>query len=261
MPRLEEATRPHTRLLKCTLAIEDSRAYWSRADGSAWVSAHQAFDEYWFGARSLGRIEVLLANLRARFAAFPSALRTLHRWPHMSPDTRRVICHWHLQLTDPLYRAFTGQHLVERRASPRPEVTRDAVVRWLGLQNTEGWTLSTRIEYASKLLSAAFAAGMLATNRDPRPILVPRVDDEALEYLLYLLRGPRIVGTWLDNPYLASVGLQGGPLEERLRRLPGLAFRRQGDLFDFGWRYPSLAVWADANLMSDFPLRAVGGVR
>jgi hypothetical protein len=63
--RPSEATRIHTRLLKCTLEVEDSRAYWShavRANGS--MTARRAFDEFWFGAKSLGRIEVLMANLR-----------------------------------------------------------------------------------------------------------------------------------------------------------------------------------------------------
>jgi len=40
----------------------------------------------------------------------------------MEPEARRVICHWHLQLTDPLYRSFTGGYLAERRAGTRPEV-------------------------------------------------------------------------------------------------------------------------------------------
>ncbi len=178
----------------------------------------------------------------------------------MGPETRRIICHWHLQLVDPLYRAFTGDYLVERRGDLRPEVTRDGVVRWLDLQSTAHWTLSTRIEYAGKLLSTALAAGLVASNRDPRRLLTPRVEDEALEYLLYLLRGIQITGTLLDNPYFASVGFAGSALEERVRRLPGIRFRRQGDLIDFGWLYPSLDAWADANLGTDLPLRAAGGI-
>lgn len=260
MPALAEAAQPHARLLKCTLAVEDARAYWSRTDGSEPVTARQAFDDYWFGARSLGRIEILLASLRARFDAFTPALAVLHRWSPMALETRRIICHWHLQLADPLYRAFTGDALVARRADPRPAVTRDAVIRWLEREETAHWTLSTRIEYAGKLLSTALAAGLVGSNRDPREILTPRVEDEALEYLLYLLRTIQITGTLLENPYLASVGLSGRTLEERLRRLPGIRFRRQGDLIDVGWLYPSLDAWADANLGADLPLRAAGGI-
>jgi hypothetical protein len=234
--------------LKCALEVEDSRAYWAHADGSVSVTARRAFDEYWFGARSLSRIEVLLANMRSRFDAFSPAIEVLHRWAHMAPDTRRVICHWHLQLADPLYRAFTGDYLVNRRRGPRGEVTRDLVVTWVGQQGSGRWTMATQIHFASKLLSAAFSAGLVATNRDPRPVLIPRVPDRALEYAMYLLREVRVGGTLLQNPYLASVGLEGASLDDRLRSLPGLAFTRQGDLLEFGWRYLDLREWAAANL-------------
>jgi hypothetical protein len=257
--RPREAMQFHARLLKCALEVEDSRAYWARVDGSANVGAQQAFDEYWFGARSLSRIEVLLANMRARFDAFPAALETLHRWPHMAPDTRRVICHWHLQLADCLYRAFTGEYLVSRRAGPRVEVTRDLVVNWVGQEGLGRWKMATRIQFASKLLSAAFSAGLVATNRDPRAVQIPRVPDDALEYLMYLLREVEFDGTLFQNPYIASVGLEGSSLEDRLRGLPGLGFRRQGDLLEFAWRYPDLRAWAAANAGRRAEL--AGGVR
>jgi hypothetical protein len=93
-----EATAVQTRLLKCALEVEDARAYWGNAGP---VTAQRAFEEYWFGARSLSRIAVLLSNMRARFDAFPAALSVLQGWPSMSPDTRRLVCHWHLQLADP----------------------------------------------------------------------------------------------------------------------------------------------------------------
>jgi hypothetical protein len=246
-----EATVGHTRLLKCTLEVENARAYWPHAGNSRPVTARRAFDEYWFGARSLSWIKVLLTNMRARFDAFPAALSVLHRWPGMSPDTRRSVCHWHLQLADPLYRLFTGYVLAERRAGARPEVTRDLVISWVGDQGPGRWTMSTRIQYASKLLSAAFAAGLVTSNRDPRPLAIPRVPDDALEYLMYVLREVSFEGTLLDNHYVASVGLLGAALEERLASLPGMDFRRQGDLIDFGWRYDDLAAWADANLREE----------
>ncbi|MCA9517407.1 MAG: DUF1819 domain-containing protein [Myxococcales bacterium] len=232
--------------MKCALEVEESRAYWRHAGGD--VSPQRAFDAYWFGAKSLSRVEVLIANMRARFDAFPPALDTLHRWTPMSPDTRRVLCHWHLQLADPLYRAFTGELLVARRDAYRAEVTRDVVVSWVRSTGPVRWTTPTHIQLASKLLSAAFAAGLVATNRDPRPLASPRVGDDALSYLMYLLRGVDIGGSLLDNPYLASVGLAGADLEARLRQLPGLAFRRQGDLVDFRWEHADLAAWADAYL-------------
>jgi len=245
-----EATQLHTRLLKCALEVEESRAYWSRRNGAT-PSAQTAFEEYWFGARSLSRIEVLLSNLRLRFDGFPDAMYVLHRWTNMRPETRAMICHWHLQLADPMYRAFAGELLVERRNGSRPEVTRDVVVNWVSEHSPARWTMSTKIQFASKLLSSAYAAGLVASTRDPRALVLPRVPDEAIEYLLHLLRGTEFDGTLLTNRYFASVGLEGNVLRDRLAALDSLRFGRQGDLVDFGWRFDNLREWAEATVLRD----------
>jgi hypothetical protein len=260
--KVKEADKIHTRLQKTTLEVGASREYWSRTNGSGPVSARQAFEESWFGSRSLSRTEELLANLRARYDAYPPALTVLHRWTGMDPDSRRVLCHWHLQLSDPLYRAFTGSFLVDRRDSIRPEIARDVVMAWVTARGGERWAVSTRLKFASRLLSSAFSAGLLSSNRDPRRVQLPRVEDQALEYLLYLLRGLEFQGSLLANPYLISVGLADQALEDRLRRLRGLQFQRQGDLVEFGWVYPDLMSWADENLprsQSGFSSRSGGG--
>jgi len=210
------------------------------------VSSQKAFDEYWFGARSLARVKVLLTNFRARFYIIPEALSVLNRWQHMDPGTRRLICHWHLQFSDVMYRRFTGEYLVGRRRRGRHDITRELVVAWVADQGPGRWTTTTRIQLASKLLSSAYAAGLLGSNRDPRQLLVPRVQDDALAYLMYLLRGTEFDGTLLENAYTASVGLDGRYLEEQLSSVPGLTFDRQGDLLDFGWAYSGLASWGDA---------------
>lgn len=243
-----EETAVHTRLLKCALEVEEARSYWQHASSDSPVIAREAFDGYWFGAKSLPRVEVLLSNMKARFAAFPFALAVLSSWTDMPPETRKLICHWHLQLADPLYRAFTGEYLVARRAGGRPQVTRDLVVSWVGDQGPERWTMPTRIQFASKLLSAAFAAGLIGSRRDPRPVVVPRVSDQAVEYLMYLLREVSFEGALLQNPYAASVGLDRDYLEERLRGVSALHFERQGDLINYGWQFDDLGAWARARL-------------
>jgi hypothetical protein len=249
--RPAEITQFHCRLMKCTLEIDNSRAYWQHVgtNGSP-PTARRAFEEYWFGARSLPRAEMLMAHLRTRYDAYPSALEVLKAWRDMDPDTRRLVCHWHLQLADPLYRTFTGRYLVSRREEARAEVTRGLVVTWVEQQAPGRWMMPTKLKFASKLLQASLAAGLVASARDPRPLCYPRVSDEALTYLMYLLRNVEFAGTLLDNPYAASVGLQGSVLEQRLRGLTALRFYRQGELVDFGWCHSSLADWASATVLA-----------
>ncbi len=242
--RPAETTEVHTRIMRCALEVPASRAFWQHGLEDD-VSADRAFTEYWFGAKSLARCRVLVSNFRARYAAFPQALIVLAGWTDMAPGTRALIAHWHLQLTDPFYRIFTGEWLVERRSDGR-DVTRDIVVDWVGDHGRSNWTMASRIQVASKLLSAAYSAGLVSRNRDPRPVVAPRVRDDAITYLMYLLRGVEFEGTLLDNPYTRSVGLDPDWLVERLTDAPAVRVRRQGDLVDFTWEHDSLSEWGEA---------------
>ncbi len=248
--RPSEATEVHTRILRLALGIEESRSYWEHVDPSVPTSdrAIVAFEQRWFGSKSLERIRFLLSSFADRYDAFPEALGILRRWSSMDASTRQVVAHLHLQLSDPLYRRFTGTFLVERRALRDPKVDRDIALRWVKNEFPDRWSEATSVQFASKLLSAASEAGLISPKRDPRALLLPKVPDLALAYLLYLLRGVRFAGTLTENPYLASVGLVEGFLDQRLRALPGITFRRMGHLTEFEWGSPTLTAWAETTL-------------
>jgi hypothetical protein len=244
-----EATESHSRLLRCSLCIDESRAYWAHVDPDApRTSSTAAFEASWFGTKSEAWTTELLSNMRVRFDAFPEALRVLARWRSMTPETRRLICHFHVQLTDPLYRAFTGGFLFERRDATRPEVHRQTVIRWIAEHGPPRWALKTQIQFASRLLSCALAAGQLGGRRDPRTAIAPRVPDDALTYILYMLRTVTFEGSFVKNPYLASLGMVGGHLSDRFRSLSSIELRQVGDVHELEWRYPDLASWARSEL-------------
>jgi hypothetical protein len=248
--RLGEATDVHTRILRLALGIEESRSYWEHVDPAVPAAERSlvAFEQQWFGSKSLERVRFLLSNFVDRYDAYPGALSVLRRWRTMDAPTRQVVCHWHLQLSDPLYRRFTGKFLVERRALRDPKVDRDIVLRWVKNEFPERWSDATCVQFASKLLSAASEAGVISSKRDPRALLMPKVPDLALAYLLHFLRSIRFVGTLTENPYLASVGLVDGFLDQRLRSLPGITFRRMAQLTEFDWDAPTLSAWAGVAL-------------
>jgi len=249
--RPAEERHVHTRLTRLALAVEDSRAYWANLDPalpSGPPRAIQAFEQRWFGGKSLARVRLLLTYFGARYDTFPAALDVLRRWRTMDPATRHVICHWHLQLTDPIYRAFTGDFLVQRRRSTRSELNRDVVIRWMRTMYPDRWGSSTVIQFAKGLLAASSEAGLITPHHDPRKPLVPKVSDRALEYMLYLLRTVSFDGTLADNAYFVSVGLETPFLGQRLRTLPGVHYQRMMDIDDFEWKYPSLQAWAKETL-------------
>ncbi|TVP98544.1 MAG: DUF1819 domain-containing protein [Planctomycetaceae bacterium] len=245
---MAEETVPHTRMMKCTLEVEPSRAYWAEYGLiGVPVSKDHAFQRATFGSKTYMRVERLVADLRHRYDAFPPALEVLGHWHGMRPDDRVLICHWHTQLADPIYRRFTGELMVDRyHHGPRPTVDSEMVVRWLENQVPGRWQFATRSKIASKMMSSAFTAGLLASNRDPRTIRFPQVSDQALTYLVYLLREVSFAGTLIANPYLASVGLDSDTSCRRLRAIPAIGFRRQGDLIEFQWQHESLGQWAAA---------------
>lgn len=245
-----EVAEVHTRLLRLALGVEDSRAYWENLDPTVppGPRAIQAFEQRWFGTKSLERVRTLLANFGARYDEFPSALAVLQNWRGMTPSTRQMICHWHLQLSDPLYRSFTASFLAHRRLRVIPSFDRDVVVRWINENHPNRWSASTVLQFARKLLSAATEAGLIASERGQRTPQFPRVPDEALEFLLYLLRETTFSGSLLENPYLSSVGLIGDLLDQRLRKLPSLDYHRMGELTEFDWKYKNLTHWAKETL-------------
>ena len=169
----------------------------------------------------------------------------------MTPETRTAICHWHVQFTDPLYRAFSGDFLIGRHEAIRPEIHLKSVMTWVAEQCPGRWTISSRQQLASKLLSTARSAGLVSGRRDPRQLVFPRIRDDALAYLLHVLRGITFEGSLVQNPYLRSVGLGGAVLESRLAALPALRYQRTGDVIEFDWRHQRLAAWAESELFAD----------
>lgn len=241
-----EETVVHTRILRVQLAVEESYTYWRHVPPGATAGdpSTRAFEERWFGARSQAHVKRLLSDLAARFDRYPEALATLRQWTHMPAAIRPLICHWHLQLADPLYRLFTGRYLLERRETARGTVDRPRVAEWARQQGGGRWSPATAIQFGSKLLSTTLEAGLVAGRRDPRTLTFPRVPNQALAYLLFVLRGVSFEGSLLDNPYLASVGLTGAVLDQRLASFPGLTFRRVGNVTDLEWVAPSFESWS-----------------
>lgn len=249
----------HTQILHLTLVPEESEDYWCRAAASTSSRlestpdrARRAFKEHWFGVRTEGRCLVLVKQLCKRFDAFPPSLTVLARWSErreMTPADRRLICHWHMQLADPLYRLVTGEWLAATRDEGRPGVFRAGLIERLEREFPERWSLVTRQNLASKLLTCSVQAGVLAPGgRGLRPFAWPQVSELAFGYLLHLLRGLALPGSLWSNAWLRSVGLTEGALDDRLRRLPGIRVRRQGKVRDAEWDFPDLEAWAEETL-------------
>ena len=240
---MRETTEFHTGILRFTLGVEESRTYWSATTPGQEISIDDAYESSWFGHKSQATVGLILVNMRRRYAAFPEALRVLHAWDDIDLPTARLICHWHTQMSDPLYRSFSTWVARQRLVGPGT-LRRHDVLRWIEAEHPGRWATTTQVTCSSKLLAACFEAGLISSRRDPRPLTCPRVPDDALTYLLYLLRQVTFQGDMVNNPYLESVGLDAGLLADRVRHLNGVQLNRQGDLSELAFAAPDLKTWA-----------------
>lgn len=244
-PRPCEVTAVHTRILRNMLACDDSYAYWQRVDVTVPASdrARLAFEQRWFGARSEARVITLVGDMVARFDAYPEALSLLHELGTVPAPLRPLICHVHTQLTDPIYRRFTGELLPARRDQGTTTIDRDTVARWIESLAPGRWAAATSIKFASNLLSTALDAGLVRGKRDPRPINTSPVPDAIIGYVLYLLRGVGIDGTLTDNPYLRSLGVRPDNFASVTAGVPGIRFAELAGVTELTFLEPSLTAW------------------
>lgn len=240
-----EGTEVHTRILRVMLAADDCYAYWQQVDLEVPPAerAEVAFQRRWFGPKSEARVRTLMGDMALRFDAYAPALRALHAWQTVPAAARPWICHFHVQLADPVYRRFTGDFLPGRRAQGFTKVDRESSARWVEQLEPGRWSPVTALKFAANMLSTAADAGILKERRDPRQLILPPVPDLALGYLLYLLRSVVFEGSLLDNPYLRSVGIVEDEVPRRLSNLPGLSYRALGGARDLEWQYDDLTGW------------------
>ena len=244
-----EATQVHTRILRNMLAVDDAYAYWRHATAEPVADrAAVAFEQRWFGTKSEARVRTIIADMAARFDAYPEALALLHAQTTVPSALRPLLCHVHTQLADPIYRRFTGDFLPDRLAQGLSLIDRDTVVRWVEALEPGRWSTATCTKFASNLLATALDAGIVAGRRDPRKATIPPAPDLILGYVLHLLRGVRFDGTLTDNPYLRSLGVTKTTLHTFAARIPGVRFAELGGLVEITWLDPTLTAWGARHL-------------
>lgn len=236
----------HTRIVNIAISLEENRAFWENYhfDISKENLSTIAFEERWFGNKSMMRTRSLLNDLRYRYGRFPEALELLCAWKPSEPIIRQNIIHWHFQLADPLYRQFTGDFLIVRRNYPKPFIDVESTINWISEKVSNRWGFQTKKKIANNLISSASAAGLCSNKKGKKKLKYPQLSDLSLAYLLYLLRNISYEGTILENPYFRSVGLTDSFLEKRISSLPGFNYSKVVDIKEFQWDYPDLKTWS-----------------
>ena len=203
-----EVSTPHTGLLRLGLATTYSVAFWTRAteDLAVGEMARAAEEQHWFGEISSSRVRYVVRHLQKRFPYPARELLGFQPRPDSSSDA--LICHWHLQLHDPLYRDYTSLYLLRCWSGPTTSVTIDETEKWVRSRpSARDWEANTQRRMASGLMSAATEAGLIGkTGREERELKLPAVQKFDRDYLRELIQ---LAGIEDADPYLASVGQSG----------------------------------------------------
>lgn len=196
---IQEEHTPHTGLLRLGLAVPASRIYWQKAGRGLEIENRQ---ESWYPKLSADRERYLLRQMQRRFPK-PWPAEIVSR-PTL---TAGLVCHWHLQLTDPLYRHYTGDYLLKCWSSGTPTVSLEGTVAWVEKCSlTADWKPNTVRRLASGLMSSAAAAGLCdSRGRRERELRLPVVTAADLQYLNDLLDRALSLGD--RSFYKVSVGL------------------------------------------------------
>ena len=184
---MKEVTAPHTGLLRLGLAVPQSLIFWERATSDLKTSdlAREAFEAHWFGDSTQARTRYLIGQLQRRF---PFVVRQALR-SELANLQKELICHWHLQLTDPLYRAYTGEFILSCWSGTTTSIDLESSVDWVREQPiAQNWQPATIRRLASGLLSAATDAGLCKGNsRTEKELRIPTVTEADMKYLALLL--------------------------------------------------------------------------
>lgn len=230
--------------MRMGLAIEESRAFWlnyspgiSRQD-----QVDLAFEARWFGAKSYQRVGYLVNVLEQRFA---HSLNELKAWNPVEQADKRWICHFHLQFSDPLYRRFSTDYLIQCLQKSPPSVDSTSAQTWINAYYPKRWAGSTATRLSSGLLSSLREAGFCQGRRTPWLLQAPWVSDQALAYIVYFLRRARYEQTFWENSYFFSLSL-GADIERRLLNLPYFTYHKVGQTRSLELKYVSFLKWLEA---------------
>lgn len=117
-------------------------------------------------------------------------------------------------------------------------------MRWIEQKLDKNWSSATSTRMATALITCATNAGLSSDKAGTRQLVYPQVQNEALTYWLYFLRHLAFSGSLLSNPYLASVGLSGRHLEQRINGLQDFSDQSIGDVYELELvAEPTMFLW------------------
>jgi hypothetical protein len=207
-----------------------------------------AWDEAWFGFLGDRIFSVLISGLYNRFGQFPKLISVLKDWIDNGIEHYdfNLVCHLHIQLTDPYYRWLTGEYLPERLGAGLGSFNAEIIQPDFISYSTKELKANTFRRLLSNLLRSAVECGLLS-GKEHRHFETPIVSTRFFGYLVYTLQEFNFpMSDLCDSPYIKSIC--GEP--EKLKRL--LLEGQYKGWWEFNWdmnmftltpQYENISLW------------------
>ena len=246
----EITVKEHTTMIRMAARINESKTYlinYSEALNRSELK-NSAWNESWFGFLGDSIFAVLISGLYNRFGQFPKQVSVLKQWINSGIEHYdfNLVCHLHIQLTDPYYRWLTGEYLPERCNSGLGTFNADLIQADFAAYSTKKMKSNTCRRLLSNLLSSAVECGLLS-GKAQRQFETPIVSSKLFGYLVYTLQEFNFPMSDLrESPYIQSICSD----QEKLKRL--LVEGQYKGWWEFNWdmnmftltlRYDNISLW------------------
>ncbi|HRG77874.1 MAG TPA: hypothetical protein PLX69_25160 [Leptospiraceae bacterium] len=199
--------KAHTDLLKVGARIQESKIYLLNRNFSVSKedTVSKAFSEKWFGFKSQTYVKRLISRFELRFSKFPEAFLLLRSWVEkINLKDFKNICHFHIQLTDPYYRWFTGIYLGNLIFLGYEEIPTEALISSFEELVTTPMSVKVKRTLALRLKTAARDCGILEGKTDKK-ISLSTPGIIVLYYILFVLRQIGFPSSDIpSSPYIKS---------------------------------------------------------
>jgi len=241
---------PHTAMIRVTARLNETMTYIRHYNDeiNAADLKKSAWSQQWFGFLSESIFNRLMPTLSNRFGKYSYLMEILQRWSFQGIENHdfKLICHFHIQISDPYYRWATGEYIPARFNEGIDEITKSSLAKALSTRTVNPLNANTLHKLSRNILTTARDTGLLQGKTD-KTIAIPASSVEVLGYLLYALRLFDFSMSEIpESPYIQSVFRNPGSLRNLLTE--GQAknwweYNWEGRTFAINYAYADINPW------------------
>jgi hypothetical protein len=202
-------TKEHMTMLRIGARIEESRSYIRNYQAGYTVKELKlkAWDEQWFGFIPESIFVRLIPAFHSRFGNYPEMVNVIQNGITKGLESYdfKMICNFHIQISDPYYRWFSGDYIPNRLDNGLQEITSTTTAVDFNTKFKKNIKANTLKHFAVNLLNSANDTGLLKGTK-LRVTQTPTVTVFFLGYLIYTLGSFDFpMADLINSPFIKSI--------------------------------------------------------